>query len=118
MRVLLCYTQLRATIGASTDEAKRSRNAKSKQSKNSTEQSKTDMTLENGFRSKCCYAMVRVGARKTKSGQKVAIWICTRCRRRNVDIVQYTKDAPVPSTLFENSGSQFIVEDTEPPDTE
>lgn len=73
------------------------------------------MTLENGFRSKCCYAMVRVGTRKARSGQKVLIWICNNCKKRDVDIVEYIKGGPIPSNLFENRSTKFAQE-PEPPD--
>lgn len=44
--------------------------------------------LDYGYRSKCCYAPIRLGTKTLKkTNTKIKIWICTRCKARDVDIV-------------------------------
>lgn len=58
-------------------------------------------TTDNGFRSKCCYAPIRMGRRKIKkTNLTVNIWICCNCEKRDVDIIQYTKTGAPVSTSF------------------
>lgn len=57
------------------------------------------MLLDYGWRSKCCYAPIRLGRKKIKkTNVNVKIWICCKCSKRDVDIVEYTKDGPPKST--------------------
>lgn len=44
--------------------------------------------LDYNYRSKCCFAPIRLG-RKTvkKTNQKILIWICCKCGERDIDIV-------------------------------
>lgn len=60
------------------------------------------MFLDNGFRSKCCYAPLRLGRKKIKnSNTKVNLWICTRCQKRGVDIVEYIRNLTAESNFDE-----------------
>lgn len=44
--------------------------------------------IENNVRSKCCLAPVRLGWKTiTKTKQRLKIWICVRCKTRDVDII-------------------------------
>lgn len=44
--------------------------------------------LDYGFRSKCCFAPIRLGRKKNKKLNKtITIWVCTKCLSRDVDIV-------------------------------
>jgi hypothetical protein len=53
---------------------------------------KRNTMLDYNYRSKCCFAPIRLG-RKTvkKTNQKILIWICCKCGERDVDIIP--KDA-------------------------
>jgi hypothetical protein len=60
------------------------------------------MFLDNGYRSKCCYAPLRLGKKKIKnSNTKINIWICTKCKTKGVDIMQYTKNLVATSNSDE-----------------
>lgn len=49
-------------------------------------------TTDNGYRSRCCYAPIRLGFKLIKkTNMRTKIWICTKCSKRNVDIVEYNK---------------------------
>src|ERR1035437_1394666 len=55
--------------------------------------------LDYGYRSKCCYAPIRVGWKNLKNTtSRVQIWICCKCKRRDVDLVEYNKDGYPEST--------------------
>jgi hypothetical protein len=54
--------------------------------------------LDYGYRSKCCYAPIRLGRKKLKSNITVKIWICCKCRARDVTLVEYTGSTPSKST--------------------
>lgn len=44
--------------------------------------------LDYGYRSKCCFAPIRLGRKKIKKLNKtIQIWVCTKCLSRDVDIV-------------------------------
>jgi hypothetical protein len=44
--------------------------------------------LDYGYRSKCCYSAIRLGTKTLKkTDTKIKIWICTKCKARDVDIV-------------------------------
>jgi hypothetical protein len=44
--------------------------------------------LDYNYRSKCCFAPIRLGTKKIKkTNQKIQIWICCKCGGRDVDIV-------------------------------
>jgi len=59
----------------------------------------TFSTTDNGFRSKCCYAPIRIGRKKIKgTSLSVNIWICCNCQKRDVNIVKYSKTGPPEST--------------------
>jgi hypothetical protein len=56
-------------------------------------------TTDNGYRSACCYAPVRIGVKKIKkTNHTVKIWICCKCQKRDVNIIEYTKDKAPTST--------------------
>lgn len=56
-------------------------------------------TTDNGFRSKCCYAPLRVGRRKIKKTTlTVNVWVCCKCGKKDVGVVQYTKSGAPEST--------------------
>lgn len=58
-------------------------------------------TTDNGFRSVCCYAPIRVGKKKLKQTKRtVNIWICCKCQKRDVNIIEYSKDGVPKSTSF------------------
>ena len=46
--------------------------------------------LDFGYRSRCCRAPIRLGFKKsniTSKNIRHQVWICTRCRRSNIDII-------------------------------
>jgi hypothetical protein len=44
--------------------------------------------LEYGFRSACCKAPLRLGKVKMRSSRlQVRVWVCTKCRARDVNII-------------------------------
>jgi hypothetical protein len=44
--------------------------------------------LDYGARSRCCKAPIRLGFKKYKLANiKRQVWICTKCRRSDVDII-------------------------------
>jgi len=60
------------------------------------------MFLDNGFRSECCFAPIRMGRKKVKNTKlTVNIWICCNCQKKDVGIVKYTKNATVVTTTSE-----------------
>jgi hypothetical protein len=57
------------------------------------------LTPQYGFRSACCHAPIRMGRKKVKnSSVKIHIWICCKCSKRDVSLVQYNKDEPSEAT--------------------
>jgi hypothetical protein len=57
------------------------------------------MLLDDGYRSKCCYAPIRLGRKRIKkTNVKVNIWICCNCSSRDVGIVEYNKNVGTEST--------------------
>lgn len=56
-------------------------------------------TTDNGYRSACCYAPIRLGKRVVKSTNvRVSIWICCKCQKRDVNIIEYSKNGIPLST--------------------
>ena len=48
----------------------------------------SDNMLDYGYRSKCCFAPIRLGRKKIKALDKtIKIWICTKCGGRDIDII-------------------------------
>lgn len=45
------------------------------------------MLLDYGYRSKCCYAPLRMGSKKLRKGGKIKVWVCTACGTTDVGIV-------------------------------
>lgn len=44
--------------------------------------------LDYGYRSKCCFAPIRLGRKKVKKINKtIQIWVCTKCGTRDIDII-------------------------------
>lgn len=53
------------------------------------------LTPQYGYRSGCCYAPIKLGHRKVKNTNvKVQIWVCTKCDKKDVSLLEYTKDGP------------------------
>ena len=42
--------------------------------------------LDYGYRSRCCRAPLRLG-KTNKNNIIKSIWVCTKCRKANVDII-------------------------------
>lgn len=63
-------------------------------------------TTDNGYRSACCFAPIRLGKRKIKSTNlTVKIWICCKCEKRDVNIIEYSKNGkPVSTQRFAEQG--------------
>ncbi len=58
------------------------------------------MFLSYGSRSRCCYAPIRLGKKKLKNSKKeVNVWICCKCQKKDVDIVEYTKSGSPVATV-------------------
>lgn len=44
--------------------------------------------LDYNYRSKCCFAPIRLGRKTVKKlNKKVNIWICCKCGGRDIDII-------------------------------
>jgi hypothetical protein len=67
--------------------------------------------LSYGVRSKCCYSPVRLARKKLKSGRTVQIWVCLRCKKRDVDLVEYTDKQATGSSHVIGETSKFIVDE-------
>jgi hypothetical protein len=68
--------------------------------------------LDYGYRSRCCYAPIRLGRRVVKNtNKKTLIWVCCKCLARDVNIVQYTGPNSTESTVGLNNRTPFIPED-------
>lgn len=49
--------------------------------------------LDYGARSRCCKAPIRLGFKKYKLANiKRQVWVCTKCRHSDVDIVSVHED--------------------------
>jgi hypothetical protein len=71
-------------------------------------------TTDNGYRSKCCYAPIRLGFKLIKkTNVRMKIWICTKCTKRDVDIVEYNKLKNPMSTW--SPFAPDVVDTEEPP---
>ncbi len=58
------------------------------------------MFLSYGSRSRCCYAPIRLGKKKLKNSKKeVSVWICCKCQKKDVDIIEYTKPGSPVATV-------------------
>lgn len=58
------------------------------------------MFLDYGYRSACCYAPIKLGKKKVgKTDVTLKIWICVNCKKRDVNIVEYSKTGPPKSTF-------------------
>lgn len=70
--------------------------------------------LDYGVRSRCCEALVRRAPKKLKSGLRVSIWVCVACKKRDVDLVQYsTEGPPITSFVEEDDLPDEVSEDRE-----
>lgn len=59
--------------------------------------------LDYGYRSKCCKAPIKMGFKKIKdTKQRKAIWICTKCDSRDINII--TKEEAKNQTQVDFSG--------------
>ena len=67
--------------------------------------------LDFGYRSRCCYAAIRMGTKKVK-GTTVTkkVWICCQCKKKDVQIVQYTGPNG-PASTPSNRGTVKFAED-------
>lgn len=62
------------------------------------------LTPQYGYRSACCNAPIRLGKKKVKNTNvKVDIWICCKCSKRDVSLVEYTKGVATRSTQTKHS---------------
>jgi len=70
--------------------------------------------LDYGYRSRCCYAPVKLGRKKVKNtDKKIQIWVCTKCKTRDVNLVEYTGKQSSESIGELNSNSSFITDEDE-----
>jgi hypothetical protein len=68
--------------------------------------------LDYGYRSRCCYAPIRLGRKKIKKTSVVKeIWICTRCGGRDVSLIEYNTNTPSGSTPIIGARSNFLLDD-------
>lgn len=70
--------------------------------------------LDYGYRSKCCYAPISLAMKlNKKTNTKVRIWVCTKCKSRDVDILPKgdLKGQPVPSPFAEEVNLTKLRED-------
>lgn len=68
--------------------------------------------LDYGYRSRCCYAPIRLGKKNVKgSRQKISIWVCTKCLRRDVPIIEYNKEQGIGTTPVIKDTESFIPDD-------
>ena len=44
--------------------------------------------LDYGYKSRCCKAPIRLGTKKSKYNKlSLKVWVCTKCKRSNIDII-------------------------------
>lgn len=43
--------------------------------------------LDYGYRSKCCLGAIKVGNKKTKTKEKITVWVCCVCGTKDVAII-------------------------------
>jgi hypothetical protein len=68
--------------------------------------------LDYGFRSRCCYAPIRLGFKKVKNTNiQKKIWICCKCKKKDVPIVEYIKGATLGSTPKKQEFTKFASDD-------
>jgi hypothetical protein len=68
-----------------------------------------------GYRSKCCFAPIRLGRKKVKNTNiKINVWVCCKCKAKDVALVEYNKDDPTRSSREFVRESNFITEDDRP----
>lgn len=68
--------------------------------------------LDYGYRSRCCYAPIRLGRKIVKNTNKrIQIWVCTKCKTRDVNIVEYTGPYSTESSDELINKPSFIPED-------
>ena len=68
------------------------------------------MLLDYGYRSKCCFAAVRMGTKKLRKGGKVRVWVCTACGTSDVGIVPKDEGAREPARDFAMKTPKYIDE--------
>lgn len=57
------------------------------------------LLLDYGYRSKCCFAPIRKGYKKKKnSKERISLWVCCNCGKRDVNILQYNIKEAAQST--------------------
>lgn len=70
------------------------------------------MNLDFGYRSQCCYAPVRIGFRKLKnSNKKYKVWVCVKCKKRDVVLVDYKKRNTSQSSDELDDTPRFVPEE-------
>jgi len=68
--------------------------------------------LDYGYRSRCCYAPIRLGKKNVKNTKKkIQIWICTKCKTRDVNIVEYTGPYSPEASQDLNNSVSFVPEE-------
>lgn len=67
--------------------------------------------LDYGYRSACCYAPIKLGTKKIKNTKlKKQIWICVRCGKRDVSLVDYKGKEGTESSQKKGSFTPFVSE--------
>lgn len=62
-----------------------------------------------GYRSGCCFAPIRAGRKRIKdSKQTVLIWVCTRCKKRDVVLLDLNRTIASQSSENEEISGHFI----------
>jgi len=68
--------------------------------------------LDYGYRSQCCYAPIRIGRKKIKNSHLTKqVWVCVRCRKSDVSIIEYTPGMTVASTPKNKVRPKFASDD-------
>lgn len=70
------------------------------------------MLLDYGYRSRCCYAPIRIGFKRLKNTtSKKKVWVCVRCKKSDVAIIEYTKEGLSGTTPKIKVKHQFASDD-------
>lgn len=67
--------------------------------------------LDYGYRSKCCYAALRMGTKKLRKGGKTRVWVCTACGTADVQIVPKGEGASQINKKFATTEYRYGLEE-------